>query len=109
MAFWSSAYRFYALVDAVTAILTVASALTLFYFVPIFAQPRSLVLSSGDHENTSRALALKDREICDLHETVGMLCKQMDSLERIQRSGQWFANQQRLLEQVRSRIDHDPT
>jgi alcohol dehydrogenase class IV len=98
--FWWPAYRFYTLVDAITAVLSIGTAMVLPSAVQFL---RRLPTSDGFrriNEELERTCRLKEQAITGLEETVRALRRQVGHLEEMRRVGVWAEEQEAALREL---------
>jgi hypothetical protein len=103
--FWWPGYRLFTLISAVTAVLSIATAMVLPWVV-------SVVLDYPTPEQFRRlnielrtAVEQKDAAISGLSDTVAALHRQLDYLEHMRRTGLWVAEQESTLRELRKVLE----
>jgi hypothetical protein len=100
--FWWPACRFFTVIDAITAVLSVATALVFPWVVHVLLRLPTLERFRQVSQDLQQASVQKDRAINDLNETITALRRQVDHLERMRQTGLWVAEQESALRELRS-------
>jgi hypothetical protein len=103
--FWWPCYRLFTLVSAITATLSVGTALTFPWVLPILLALPSPERFERVTRDLERNVRLKDAAIADLNRTVDALRRQVDHLERMRQTGPWVAEQESALRELKSILD----
>jgi two-component system, NtrC family, sensor kinase len=103
--FWWPAYRLFTLISAVTAGLSVYTAVRLPYVTKSLVALPTLAIFHNMNRELELAVALKEEAIDESNTTIAALVRQIDHLERMRKTGLWVAEQESALRELKLVLD----
>ena len=105
LVFWWPGYRFFTLVSATTALLSVFTALWIPLVTRSLARLPTLATFQAINAELERASDLKEAAIHESRATISALRRQVDHLERMRKTGLWVAEQESALRDLKVVLD----